>query len=195
MAQSVKVGWVNTVVILREFPMAQEAQKMLEATLQGYQAEMQQLNEDMQAALQEYQQQQLTMTPENRRAKEEELTRDQTAIQQRGQELEAQANARRNEVFEPVMAAISSVIEEIRVEGSYSMILDAASQAILAADPALELTQDVLDRLQATSGSGGGPGQGSSEAGSSGSGASSGTDADADLRDGRAGTGLGGAFG
>lgn len=183
LAQSVKVGWVNTVVVLREFPMAQEAQKMLDATLQGYQAEMQQLNEDMQAALQEYQQQQLTMTPENRRAKEEELMRDQTAIQQRGQELEGQAQQRRNEVFEPVMAAISSVIEEIRVEGSYSMILDAASQAILAADPALELTQLVLDRLQAASGSGASPGTGGAAG------------ADAGSREGGAGIGLGGAFG
>ena len=45
------------------------------------------------------------------------------------------------------------MLEEIRVEGNYGLILDVTSTAILVADPALDLTQEVLARLQAGSGS------------------------------------------
>lgn len=153
-AQSAKVGWVDTNVVLRELPMAQDAQKTLEAAIQGFQAEMQQLLSDLQTAEQEYRQQQMTMTPENRQAREEELLRSRNAVQQRSQELDGQAQQRRAEVFQPVMEAITAVIEEIRVEGNWAMILDVASQAILSADPSLDLTQEVLTRLQEPAGAG-----------------------------------------
>lgn len=153
-AQPTKVGWVDTGVILSQYAMAQEAQRSLEATLQGYMAELQQLSTDMQSTLEEYDQQRMTMTPENRRAREEEIARSQQAIEQRRQELDNQAQQRRAEVFQPVMESITAVIEGIRVEGDYAMILDAASQAILSADPSLELTQEVLNRLQAAEGPG-----------------------------------------
>lgn len=153
-AQSAKMGWVDTNVVLRELPMAQDAQKTLEAALQGFQAEMQQLVSDLQTAEQEYRQQQMTMTPENRQAREEELLRSRNAVQQRSQELDGQAQQRRAEVFQPVMEAITAAIEEIRVEGNYAMILDVASQAILSADPSLDLTQEVLTRLQEPAGAG-----------------------------------------
>lgn len=158
-AQPTKVGWVDTGVILSQYAAAQEAQRSLEATLQGYRAELQQLGTDMQSTLEEYDQQRMTMTPENRRAREEEIARSQQAIEQRRQELDNQAQQRRAEVFQPVMESITAVIEGIRVEGDYAMILDAASQAILAADPSLELTQEVLNRLQAEEGPGAPGGQ------------------------------------
>lgn len=153
-AQSAKMGWVDTNVILRELPMAQDAQKTLEASLQGYTAEMQQLISDLQTLEQEYRQQQMTMTPESRQAKEEEILTRRNSIQQRNQELDNQAQQRRAEVFQPVMEAITDAIEEIRVEGAYAMILDVASQAILSADPSLDLTQEVLTRLQEPTGTG-----------------------------------------
>ena len=153
-AQSAKIGWVDTNVVLRELPMAQDAQKTLEAAIQGFQAEMQQLLSDLQASEQEYRQQQMTMTAENRQAREEELLRSRNAVQQRSQELDGQAQQRRAEVFQPVMEAITAVIEEIRVEGNWAMILDVASQAILSADPSLDLTQEVLTRLQEPAGAG-----------------------------------------
>ncbi len=158
-AQPTKVGWVDSNEILVQYPRYQEAQKALEASLQGYGTEVQQLNADMQAAVEEYQQQQLTMTPEARQSREEELRNRQRSIQQRTQQLEAEAQQRRAEVLQPVMEAITAVIEEIRVEGSYAMILDSASQAIISADPALELTQEVLDRLERSGGSGSEPGR------------------------------------
>jgi Skp family chaperone for outer membrane proteins len=47
------------------------------------------------------------------------------------------------------MDQINTVVEALRREGSYSVIFDLAAGAILAADPGLDLTSEVIRRLQA----------------------------------------------
>ena len=47
------------------------------------------------------------------------------------------------------MDQITAVIETLREEGNYAMILDAAAGSIISADPTLDLTQEVLRRLEA----------------------------------------------
>jgi Skp family chaperone for outer membrane proteins len=51
--------------------------------------------------------------------------------------------------MKPVMDRIRDAIEAVRVEGGYTMILDAASGAFLAADPSVDVTTQVLARLRA----------------------------------------------
>ena len=157
-AQGTKVGYINGNQVLAEYGPAQEADRQLQATLAGYRAEMEQLQASYGQALTEFQQQQSTMTPETRQQREQELLAQEAAIGERGQQLQALAEQRTTEVFTPINEAIRSVLEEIRVEGNYGLILDAAAQGgpIVVADPALDLTQQVLTRLQARSGSEGG---------------------------------------
>ena len=47
------------------------------------------------------------------------------------------------------MDKINQTIEQVRAEGSWSLILDVAAGGVVAADPALDLTQEVIRRLQA----------------------------------------------
>ena len=74
-----------------------------------------------------------------------------------------EARQLQDEVLQPVMDEITAVIEEIRVEGGYAFILDADSQnnIILAADESLNLTQEVLTRLEEKGAAGGGDEAGS----------------------------------
>ncbi|NIQ59380.1 MAG: OmpH family outer membrane protein, partial [Gammaproteobacteria bacterium] len=67
---------------------------------------------------------------------------------------EQQAQARQQELMQPIMAKIERVLEEIREEQGYIMIFDAASSGLIAADPTLDLTSEVLQRLQALASSG-----------------------------------------
>ena len=152
-AQGTKVGYVNTNAVLSEYGPAQDADRQLKATEAGFQAEIDKLEADYQQAAVEYQQQQMTMTPEARQSREQQLQSRLVALEDRRQELTNQYNQRQSEVLAPIMEDIRSVLEEIRVEGNYGLILDTISNAILVADPALELTQQVLTRLQARSGS------------------------------------------
>ena len=155
-AQGTRVGYINSVAVLGGYAPAQEASQLLEAAVLGYQAEINRLETALNQAIGEFQQQATTMTPEARQQREQQLQAQGAALQQRSAELEDQAEQRRAELFDPINSAMLAVLEEIRVEGGYGLILDTAQWAIVVADPALDLTQQVLTRLQARSGSEGG---------------------------------------
>ena len=154
-AQAARVGYVDSNAVLAEYAPAQEARQQLENARQDAEAEIQLLGSGLQTSIQEYQQQAMSMTPEARQAREQELGRQQQAFESRQQELDIQFQQRQAELLQPITDRVTAVIEEIRVEGNYAIILDQASQVILAADPALELTQEVLTRLQAQDTGGG----------------------------------------
>ncbi len=154
-AQAARLGYVDSQAVLAEYAPAQEARAQLETARQEIESELQMLNSGLQVAVNEYQQQAMSMTPEARQGREQELARQNQALQSRTQELDIQFQQRQAELLQPITDRITAVIEEIRVEGNYTMILDRASQVILAADPALDLTQDVMSRLQAEPSGGG----------------------------------------
>lgn len=148
-AQATRIGYINTVEVLELYQPARDAQDLIQADRDRWDLEIQQLQMQFQADVQEFQQQMGTMTPEARQIRDQELQNRNLTIQQRDQQLNDQLVARQRELFQPIMDKVSATIEEIRVEGGYGMILDAASQAILAADESLNLTQELLTRLEA----------------------------------------------
>jgi len=146
---NLKIGYIDSQAILDQDPSAQAAQQQFEASLATYQAEVQQMGEDLQSLITQYEQQQAMLSEEAKANREEEIRIKQTEYQQRISELEQQAGARQAELVEPVMQRITAVIEDIRAEGGYSMIFDVAAQGIISADPSLDLTAEVVQRLQA----------------------------------------------
>jgi Skp family chaperone for outer membrane proteins len=59
--------------------------------------------------------------------------------------------ARQAQLVKPIMERVQNVIEAIRAEDGYSMILDvgAGASVVVAADKRLDLTDRVLARLKA----------------------------------------------
>lgn len=147
-AQTLKIGYINSQEILANAPGAQAAGQQFDQEMQGYQAEIQQLETELEGLQQRLQQQQLTLSPEAKANREQQLQAKLQEYQQRTTQLQELANQRRAALIQPVMDSITAVIETIREEGSYSLILDVAAGSIIAADPALDLTQMVIDRLQ-----------------------------------------------
>lgn len=145
---AVKIGYIDSQAILDQDPSARAAQQQFEQSLAAYQAEVQQMGEDLQQLITQYEQQQALLSEEAKANREEEIRQKQSQYQQRIAELEQQAGVRQAELVEPVMQRITAVIEDIRAEGSYSMIFDVAAQGIISADPALDLTAEVVRRLQ-----------------------------------------------
>ena len=156
-AQTLKIGYIDSQQILQEAPGAAAARDQLQQELSQMQSEVQQMGEDLQQSISDFEQQQLTLSDEARQARQEELLQRQQEYQQRLQELEQQAAQRQQELVQPVMNRVNTVIEEIRREGSYTMIFDAAAQGIVAADPGFDLTPEVIRRLREQESSGATP--------------------------------------
>jgi outer membrane protein len=151
-AQTLKVAYINSQEILLQAPGAEEAQQAFDAEMQAYQDEIAQLETELQNMESALQQQQLTLSPEARANREQQLQQKFQEYQQRASQLQDVANQRRAALIQPVMDQITAVIEVIREEGAYSLILDAAAGSIVSADPALDLTEEVITRLQANTG-------------------------------------------
>jgi outer membrane protein len=151
-AQTLKIGYVNSQEILAQAPGAEEAGQQFDQEMQSYQAEVQQLEAELTGIQERLQQQQLTLSPEAKANREQQLQVKLTEYQQRTQQLQEIASQRRAELIQPVMDSINTVIETIREEGAYSLILDVAAGSIVAADPALDLTPVVIERLQSSAG-------------------------------------------
>jgi len=147
-AQTLKIAYINSQEILVNAPGAEEAQAQFDQEMASYQEEIAQLETELQNMEQALQQQQLTLSPEAKANREQALQQKFQEYQQRSQQLQEMANQRRAALIQPVMDEITAIIETIREEGAYSLILDASAGSIVSADPALDLTQDVIARLQ-----------------------------------------------
>ena len=155
-AQAVKIGYINSQEILNAAPGAQEAQEAFTQDMQSYEAEAQQLQDELARMQEQLAQQQLTLSPEAKRNREQQIQQRAQEAQQRMAELDQLAGRRRAELVQPVMDRITAAIEAMREEGNYSLILDVAAGSIIAADPTLDLTQEVIRRLGAATGAPGG---------------------------------------
>ncbi len=146
-----KIGYIDSREIVDKAPEAQTAQRQFEQEMQRIQSEINQMQTDFNAMLTAYQQQQGTMSEDARRAREQELSDQQQQYTQRADQMQQELEVKRAELVEPVMQRINVIIEEIRAEGNYSLIFDVGAGSIIAADESLDLTEEVLRRLGATS--------------------------------------------
>jgi Skp family chaperone for outer membrane proteins len=150
----VSVAYVNADIILRQTPGFAAADSTLRSDLQVYEGEITQLRQELDSAVAAYDQQEILLSPA---AKEEKIAELQT-MQQRGQtrqqELQTRAVQREQELLAPLQLRIQTVIDGIRAERNIAIIFDVASPEtnIISADPTLNLTPLVVERVQSTGG-------------------------------------------
>lgn len=147
--QNNRIGFINSQRILAEAPGTSAAQQAFESDMARYRAQIDSLETSLEQAQQEFQRQQSTLGEEARRARQQELQQQFLQYQQRVAELEETAQRRQAELVQPIMRRISEVIEQIREREGYAMIFDASAGALITADPALDLTDQVLAALRA----------------------------------------------
>ena len=155
-AQATRIGYIHVQEVMAQYPPARAVFDQLDGANTRWTTELQTLRANLDQAVAEYQQQQMTMTPEARQAREQELASQDRAILNRRDQIVNESQQLQDDLLQPIMDEITAVIEEVRVEGGYALILDSSSNAILAADESLNLTQEVINRLEEKGAAGGG---------------------------------------
>ena len=150
-----RFGFINSAQILDQAPGAQEASQQFERDLAQMRAQIQPATDSLDTMISAYEAQSMTLSPEARQRREQEILSKREELQQMAAALDQQANARRAELVQPIMDRVSGMIEQIRLDGGYAIIFDVADGSIVAADPTLDLTDEVLRRLQAEAAPGG----------------------------------------
>ncbi|MBR9989362.1 MAG: OmpH family outer membrane protein [Gemmatimonadetes bacterium] len=145
-----KIGYIDTRLVLQEAPGAQEARTTLEADMLGFQRQLQAMQDSLQAMMTDYQQKSLVMSADAKQKREQEIIQKRSGWEQRAEQLQQQAAQRQQQVMEPIMQRVETVISEVRQAGGYAVVFDLASEAIVSADPTLDLTATVIERLKAS---------------------------------------------
>lgn len=139
-----KFGFVNIQQIMAQAPGLAEARATFEGEVQRAQPELQRMAAQLDSLQAEYQRQSATLAEAARTQRQQDLQTRYTTYQQRQTALQQ----REQELLAPITARVEAVIEQVRREGSYSLIFDSTESGIVAADETLDLTNRVLDRLK-----------------------------------------------
>lgn len=151
-AQAPKFGYVNTDKILSGIPAASRALQELQTAAQAYQTRADSLGRQFQTMQQAYNNLPVTTTQDRRTQEQQRLQQTMQQYQQQLQPLQETAEQKEQAlqlVVQPYVRRIPEIVEQIRREQSYSMIFSVGESGLIAADPALDLSDLVRTRLLA----------------------------------------------
>lgn len=143
-AAAQKIGFINSQELIQKAPGAAQAQQTFQRELTQYESGIKTLEQQLNQARADLQRQQgAAARQQQEQAFQQKLTQYQDSVQKVQQTIQQ----RQQQLVQPIMTRISQTIEQIRKEGQYAMIFDVSAGALISADPALDLTQQVLQRL------------------------------------------------
>ncbi|HET6617331.1 MAG TPA: OmpH family outer membrane protein [Gemmatimonadota bacterium] len=149
---SLKIGYIDSEEIIKAAPGYTEANDAFNRTAGAWRDTLDSKRTQLQTLFDDYKAQEVILSPEKKTEKQQEMLTLEQEIQQYFQAKfgqEGEAAAKQAELMKPIIDRVNDVIEETRREGSYALIFDLNDGALVAGDPALNITQQVIDRLRA----------------------------------------------
>jgi Skp family chaperone for outer membrane proteins len=145
-----KIAFISSRTILDSTPGYVAAESTFFREFQGMREEVQKMQQQLDSAVQSFDQASIALSPAAKDAKRHYLQGMQERMTQRSNDLDSRARARNQELLGPFQSRINTIIQGIRAEGNYALIFDADAQnnGIVAADPALNLTSKVIARVR-----------------------------------------------
>jgi outer membrane protein len=152
-AQTQKIGYVDSQVILTQLPEAIKAQGDLDALYSKWKGQLDSLTQAFQQDYTDYQKQMNTMPEDKKKAREAAIVKKQQAAQefntQKFQQPSGEFFKKQEEIFNPIKEKIYKAIAEVAKAEGYQYIFDKSTDAIiLFADPAFDMTYRVMDKLK-----------------------------------------------
>ena len=144
-AEDVKIGFVNSSVLLEQAPQAEQAKQSLEQEFSAREAELRQLRQEIQELEGRLNREGVTMTDSNRSDLERELNRKLRDLQRQQSNFRDDLNLRKNEELGKLQRLVLEAIREVARDKGYDLVL---SEGVVYAADRVELTEDVLDRLE-----------------------------------------------
>lgn len=147
-----RIAFVNARAALASMPGYTKAESTYVKEGEAAQGEMRRLQAALDSAVAEFEQQQAMLSASNRAAKRKELETKNEQLQVRAREIQQRMGQRERELLQPMQERLSAIIDGIRAESNYSMIIDLGAQGlgIVTYDKTLDITQRVVARLKQT---------------------------------------------
>lgn len=150
-AQSdLKVAYVDTQEIIQQAPGYEEANQAFNQTAASWRDTLEQKRTRLQTMFEEYKKQEVILSPEKKTEKQQEMLQLERETQEYFQEKfgpEGAAAAKQAELMQPIIERVNGAIEQVRRDQGYALIFDLNDGALVAGDPDLNITDQVVDRL------------------------------------------------
>ncbi|MGB5847027.1 MAG: OmpH family outer membrane protein [Ignavibacteriaceae bacterium] len=152
-AQGEKIGYVDSQIILTQYPAAIKAQGDLDALTNLWSAQLDSMTLGYQQALSNYQQQANTMPEDQQLAAQQTIVgMEQRIVEFRRQKFsqpDGEIYQKQEKIFAPVKTSIYAAIENVAKEEGMKFIFDKSGDILLLyADSSYDITFKVLDRLK-----------------------------------------------
>lgn len=151
LAQDIKIGFVNIARLISEAPQATTAMAALQEEFAPRQRELVSMQTSFQERQEQLQRDQEVMGPDERQNAERDLRKEERQLARSLEELNEDANLRRNEELAKLQREILREVATYAREAGYDLVL---GEGVFYASSAVDITSDVLNRLQSTTGAG-----------------------------------------
>jgi outer membrane protein len=149
-APTTKIGYINSTVILAQAPGRAEAEAQFDKEVGVYRQQIQRMDDSLKTMMAAFDRDAAKLDSTARDTRRRNIGQKEVEYQTRARGLDSTMQARQAQLVKPIMERVQRVIETIRAEDGYAVILDVGSQTsvVVAADKKLDLTDRVLARLK-----------------------------------------------
>jgi outer membrane protein len=118
----------------------------------AFEAQLAKLRDSVNARLTKFQKDEPTMAPAVKDKETKALQALEQELQTKNTQFQQQYDQRKQEVLAPITDMVKKVLDDLREEGNYSLILmnDPGQTPIVSADKNLDITDKAISRLRAT---------------------------------------------
>jgi len=148
-----KTGYVDSQVILAQFPPAIKAQSDLDALAAKWQKGRDSMVTVLQNSYADYEKQREMMTPDKQKEVQQQLVLKQQEIQRYEQQKFGQPNGelykKNEELLSPIKQKVMDAIQQVAKDEKMTFIFDKSGDVLLLyAEPDYDMTYKVLDKLK-----------------------------------------------
>jgi len=150
-ATPAKIGYINSALILQQAPGRAEAEAQFDREVGVYRQQIQRMDDSLKTMMAAFDRDAPKLDSVTRESRRTTIGQREVEYSSRARGLDSTMQARQAELVKPIMQRVQTVIETIRAEDGYALILDVGAQVsvVVAADKKLDLTDRVLARLKA----------------------------------------------
>ena len=146
-----RIAFINARALLQGMPGYVKAESLYTQDLNAAQAAGQRLQAAWDSTVAAYQQTQAMLSPSARTAKEKSLGLQNDSLQAKLQGLQERVAGRERDLLQPMQQRLSAIIEGVRAEANYWLVIDLGNPQIggiiVAYDKSLDITDRVARRL------------------------------------------------
>ena len=141
------IAVVDNARVFEESNQGKRATQQIQANVNTWQGQLTAIETELQGLINQRQQQAAIMTPDALRNLEADIEQKQIDLQRLRDDAQRQANATQNEVLAGLDAILTPAVAAIAEELGYNVVLNSASPGLLYASPVLDITDQLLARL------------------------------------------------